>query len=76
MSWWVYEDDVTKHVRVHEAARGHCNEGRGHRGSRLPDNRWHGTFRTMQAAIDKALSTGHEDVGGCGVCLRELGALR
>ena len=30
----------------------------------------------MPAAIDKALSTGHEDVGGCGVCLRELGALR
>lgn len=76
MNWWVYEDDVRKHVRVHKAACGHCSDGLGHQGSRLPDNRWHGPFRTMKAAVDKALGTGHRDVRGCGTCLRELGALR
>ena len=30
------------------------------KGSRLPDNRWHGPFGTEREAIDRALSTGRQ----------------
>ena len=76
MNWWVYEDDVTKRVRVHRATCSDCNDGQGKSGSRLPDNRWHGPFPARQEAIDKALSTGRKDAKGCGNCLPELRVLR
>ncbi|MCY3646451.1 MAG: hypothetical protein OXH07_05720 [Chloroflexi bacterium] len=72
MNWWVYEDDATSWARVHRAICAHCNDGRGHYGTRRPDNRWHGPFPTREEAIEKALSTGKRDVKGCGTCLPEL----
>ena len=69
MTWWVYEDDPTKSVRVYEATCRFCNNGLGVRGSRLIDNPWHGPFATRQETIDAALSTGRRDVRGCWFCL-------
>ena len=72
MTYWVYEDDRTNWVRVHEAKCRYCNDGKGIKGSRLPDNRWHGPFENDQEAITKAVSTGRRDVKGCGWCLQSL----
>ena len=76
MTYWVYEDDPTNCVRVHKATCSFCNDGKGIKGSRLPDNRWHGPFETVQKACDKALSTGRLNIKGCGSCMRHLGSLR
>ena len=75
MTYWVYEDDVTKWVRIHEASCRDCNDGRGRKGTRLPDNRWHGPFESQQAAIEKARSLNRKDTAGCGNCLRGLAIL-
>ena len=75
MTYWVYEDDPTSSVRVHRATCGFCNDGRGLRGSRRPDNRWHGPFETEREAVTVALGTGRADVMGCRSCLRGLGNL-
>ena len=74
--YWVYEDDGTNRVRVHNATCSRCNDGRGMKGSRLRDNRWHGCFGTEREAIDYALSTGRRDAKGCWFCLRGMGSLR
>ena len=76
MAYWVYEDDPTKRVRVHRGTCTRCNNGRGMKGSRLPDNRWHGPFTILDAAIEKALNTPTSDVAGCGHCLKQVGTLR
>ena len=76
MTYWVYEDDPTNRVRVHRATCGYCNNGKGMKGSRLPDNRWHGPFGTEREAIELALSTGRLDARGCGSCLRDMECLR
>ena len=76
MNYWVYEDDPTKRVRIHVAYCTRCNDGRGMKEARLPDNRWHGPFVTDQEAIDHALKTGHMDARGCWFCLRYMGSLR
>lgn len=76
MRWWVYEDDPTKRVRVHESTCAYCRDGRGLHGSRLPDNRWHGPFATREEATATALSTGRADARGCGACLPDMGRLR
>lgn len=76
MEYWVYEDNPTNRVRVHKAACGRCNHGQGMKGSRLPDNRWHGPFSTKQFAISRALRTGRLDAKGCWFCLRSVGSLR
>lgn len=41
MPWWVYEDDPTNRVRVHDAACRYCNDARGLRGSPLVRYSWH-----------------------------------
>ncbi len=61
---WVYEDDPTDRVRVHEATCTYCNDGKGRHASPLPDNRWHGPSPTLPEAIDKALTTGPRRCGG------------
>ena len=76
MTFWVYEDDVTNSVRVHKASCLDCNYGKGKKGFRLPDNRWHGAFGTKREAIAKALSTGRREAKGCGNCLPNLGSLQ
>ena len=76
MTYWVYEDGPTNRARVHRATCNCCNDGKGVKGSRLPDNRWHGPFGTEQEAIDRALSTGRLDARGCWFCLRGMGSLR
>ena len=76
MNYWVYEDDTTNRVRIHKAACSRCKEGQGMKRARLPDNRWHGPFKTEQEAIDVSLETGRRDAKGCWFCLRELGSLR
>ena len=76
MTYWVYEDDATNSVRVHKAKCRWCNDGRGIKGSRLADNRWHGAFDTEREAIDKAISRGRRDARGCWFCLRGMGSLQ
>ena len=75
MDYWVYEDHPTNRVRIHKAACSRCKEGQGIKGSRLPDNRWHGPFGTEQEAIKVALETGRRDAKGCWFCLRGLEGL-
>ena len=75
MNLWVYADDRTNRVRVHMDMCSWCNDGRGIKGSRLPDNRWLGAFATEQLAVVKALETGRRDAKGCWFCLRGLGGL-
>lgn len=75
-TWWVYEDDPTRRARVHLGECPHCNHGRGRKDTRLPNNRWHGAFATLDAAVEKALNTPARDVAGCGHCLKQVGMLR
>ena len=65
MIYWVYEDDPSNKVRIHKATCGFCNDGKGIKGSRLPDNRLHEPFGDLEKAIDKAVSIGRRDVKGC-----------
>ena len=76
MTYWVYVDDPTNRVRVHRGSCSYCNDGRGMKESRLPDNRWHGPYATEREAIDIALMTGRLDAKGCWFCLGEVGSLR
>lgn len=76
MGYWVYEDDPTNRVRVHKASCSRCNDGRGMKESRLPDNRWRGPFGTEQEAVGEALKTGRRDARGCWFCLRGVGSPR
>ena len=76
MTYWVYEDDPTNRARVHKATCSRCNEGQGMKGSRRPDNRWHGPFGTVREATGYARSTGRPDAKGCWFCLRDIGSLR
>ena len=76
MSYWVYEDDPTNRVRVHQAKCRWCNDGKGTKGSRLADSRWQGPFNTEREAVEKALYCGRRDAAGCGSCLPVLGKLR
>ena len=76
MSYWVYEDDPTKRVRVHKAGCSRCKNGRGMKGSRLPDNRWSGPYETEGQAVEQALRTGQPDAKGCWFSLGGLGPLR
>ncbi len=69
---WVYEDMPTSRARIHESICVYCNDGSGLKGSRLPDNRWHGPFESLESAIGIALDTGHSDIRGCGFCLPSL----
>ena len=68
MDYWVYEDDPTNRVSIHKAACRRCKEGQRKKGSRLPDNRWHGPFGTEQEAIKMALETGRRHAKGCWFC--------
>ena len=69
MNYWVYEDRVTNHARVHEETCGHCNygEGRGH-GRNERENEWYGPFWSREEAFRRAGATGRRDVSGCGHC--------
>ena len=75
MAYWVYEDDATNRARVHRAMCSRCNDGKGVKGSRRSDNRWHGPFIAEREATDCALSTGRLDAKGCWFCLRGMGSL-
>ena len=75
-TYWVYEDDPTKRVRIHLADCHFCNNGQGVQETRLPDNRWCGPFKTKEDAIERALKTPDRDVAGRWFCLRSVGKLR
>ena len=68
MRYWVYEDDPTNMARVHVDSCRYCNYGKGVRGRRLDDNRWHGPFESCEGAFAKAEATGRSDVRGCRFC--------
>ena len=70
-SYWLYVDDVTSLVRVHEASCGFCNDGAGVKGSRKQDNRWLGPF-SLADAVAEAKRIGKRDTAGCHWCLRDL----
>ena len=75
-TWWVYEDDATNYARIHLGDCSFCNNGIGVRESRLPNNRWHGSFNNLEEAIQKAMNTDANNIAGCGVCQPAVGALR
>ena len=68
MRYWVYEDDPTNRAIVHKDWCRFCNYGYGLRGRRLPDNRWHGPFESVEDAFAKARSTGRRENRGCKIC--------
>ncbi len=65
-TWWVYEDDIAAHARVHKASCWHCNNGRGH--SRLPSNRWHGPYASEAEALRLAVRLWPDDARVCNRC--------
>lgn len=69
MSYYVYEDDPTSHVRVHVGSCTHCNKGKGRVPARLPDNRWHGPFDTLVSAQKFARELKRKDTDACPTCL-------
>lgn len=72
MRYWVYEDDPTNRVRIHEASCRYCNDGRGRKVTRLPDNRWHGPFQSLRDAVEEVKALNRDDMAGCGACLPGL----
>ncbi len=70
-AYWLYVDDPTNRTRVHTGACRFCNHGAGVKGSRLPDNRWHGPV-ALADAVAKARRIGKRDAAGCGRCLPDL----
>jgi hypothetical protein len=58
MRFWVYEDAVTNHATVHEAACGFCNNGTGtHRANKSDVSmNWNGPFDQLEAAVQFATS--------------------
>ena len=75
MRYWVYEDDATEKAIVHAESCGFCKYGKGLRGRRLPNNRWHGPFESVEKAFAIARVTGRRDYRGCEPCERS-GLLR
>ena len=71
MDYWLYVDDATNRARIHKGSCGRCNHGAGVKGSRLPDNRWHGPFK-LADAVEKANRIGKRDTAGCHWCLPDL----
>ncbi len=69
MNFYVYEDDPTKHVRVHRGSCTFCNNGKGRQPIRLPDNRWHGPFDTLSTAQSFAKGLNRKDTDACPICL-------
>ena len=74
--WWVYENLPRRRGRIHLASCSFCNDGQGLHDSTAPTGRWYGPFATTDAAIEQALQTRAEDLGGCGVCQPGVGTLR
>ena len=69
MNYWVYEERMTNHARVHEETCGHCNYGTGRGHGRIPgDSGWHGPYGSREDAFRKAHATGRREVRGCGHC--------
>ena len=71
-TYWLYIDDATNRLRVHEGLCIHCNHGEGIKGTRLSDNRWMGPFVTADDAVDESKRIGKRDTAGCGKCLPAL----
>jgi len=69
--YWLYVDDPTDWTRVHKGACRFCSQGAGVKGSRLPDNRWHGPL-ALADAVAKARRIGKRDTAGCDRCLSDL----
>jgi hypothetical protein len=68
-SYWVYENWTHRYVRIHRAACGHCNDGRGTQASHSGEHdEWHGRFRDREAAFAKARRLRYRDTRGCKVC--------
>ena len=65
MSYYVYVDDPTSRARVHLGSCRFCNEGRGMKDTRLPDNRWSPAFPDREFANAWARATEKRDVGEC-----------
>lgn len=65
---FVFEDEVEKVAKVHIGKCGFCKGGLGIKGKRNEsDCRWHGPFRTLHEAKDRAKSTGKR-MSPCGHC--------
>lgn len=56
MRFWVYEDAITNHVTVHEAACGFCNDGTGNRRANKADvsMHWSGPYGELDVAVRAA----------------------
>ena len=62
--WWVYENLPRRRGRIHVASCSFCNDGQGLHDSTAPTGRWYGPFTTADAAIEQALETRADDLGG------------
>ena len=67
MQYVVYVDDPTNHARVHQST---CRWYVNRKPSRLPDNRWLGSFDSVEEAIDIGADAGKRDYDFCGHCIR------
>ncbi len=55
MGYAIYEDDATNRARIHVVT---CRHYIKRKPIRLPDNRWHGPFDSLEAAWAKVRSLG------------------
>jgi hypothetical protein len=79
VGFYVYENWTNTFALIHRGSCSFCNDGQGAqgRGSKTPNGQWHGTFLTMDDAINAAreVAARHSNssvwsVRPCGICLR------
>jgi len=69
MSFYIYENFVSKRARIHTGACRYCNDGAGVGGDTTnDDDKWHGPFETFDSAESAATALKQKDTRPCGVC--------
>ena len=70
MSFYVYESDTDRKVRVHAGHCSYCNEGKGRQLiQQLNKSRWHGPYLTLAEAQTFAKSLKRKSTRNCSTCL-------
>jgi hypothetical protein len=68
MGYYIYEDDPTKQMTLHDGGCRYCNNGAGVRPTRRSNNRWYPPFADLPSARAAADASG-KNLRLCKVCL-------
>ena len=70
MTYYVHEGRIRNKAVIHTADCSYCNDGRGLKSDRNPDNhKWTGPYTNLDEAWQVATATGRRDVRECAKCL-------